>query len=126
MTIQNEISPTQTEEDQNIQDESPKKIFEFWVSERINKQGQLKWKIDHLQLNYFLRHTGFRRFDINNEYIFIQIKNHIIEEIPIHRIQDDVFRYLNSIVEEDLEGVQRKNYCPCLCGPRHFISMTRN
>jgi hypothetical protein len=101
MTIQTGIASPQTEEDR-------KSIFEFWFSERINRQGELKWRINHLKFIYYLRHTGFRRFDINDDYIFIQIKDHIIEEIPIHRIQDDLFRYLNSIIEEDLEGVTKE------------------
>lgn len=100
------ISPQLENDKSQLDGQNP--IFEFWYSERINKQGQLKWKIDHLRFIYYLRNTGFRRFDINSDYIFIQIIDHIIEEIPIHRIQDEVLGYLNSIIEEDLEGVTKE------------------
>lgn len=89
-------------------EEEKSEIFIFWLSERINKQGELKWKIDHLAFIYFLRHKGFRRYDINQDYVFVKIKDHIIEEIPIHRIQDEVIEYINSINEDDLEGITKE------------------
>ena len=73
------------------------------AEERIGKSDV--WKIDHLAFIYFLRHSGFRRFDINEDYIFVKIKDHIIEEIPIHKIQDFVMQHINTLEEEDLEGV---------------------
>lgn len=88
--------------------EEKSEIFIFWLSERINKQGELKWKIDHLNFIYYLRFSGFRRYDINDEFIFVRIKDHIIEEIPIHRIQDEVIEYINSISEENLEGITKE------------------
>jgi hypothetical protein len=95
-------------ESPEVKPEEKSEIFIFWLSERINKQGELKWKIDHLKFIYFLCNQGFRRFDINDEYIFVKIKDHIIEEVPIHRIQDEVIEYINSIEEADLEGITKE------------------
>ena len=94
--------------EKSVNETSKSELFVFWLSERINKQGELKWKINHLNFIYFLRYRGFRRFDINDDFIFVKIKDHILEEIPIHRIQDEVIDYINSIKESDLEGITKE------------------
>ena len=100
------ISPPIKLQDQEDQDSNSDEVFIFWKSERIGKFDV--WKIDHLKFIYFLRHLGFRRYDINQDYIFVKIKDHIIEEIPIHRIQDDVFQHINTQIEEELEGITKQ------------------
>lgn len=100
------ISPPEKDPDQEIQDSNPGEIFIFWRSERIGKFDV--WKIDHLKFIYFLRNSGFRRYDINEDYIFVRIKDHIIEEIPIHRIQDFVMQHINTMEDDDLEGITKQ------------------
>ncbi len=107
MTSSQTSSSSQQTEDPNREVESQSSIFEFWQSERINKQGELKWKIDHLKFIEFLQQSGFKRFDINDDYIFIQIKDQLIDEIPVVKIQDHVIQYIKSLVEGDLEGVTK-------------------
>ena len=92
--------------DEKTQDEN----FQiFWYSEVTNKNGDLKWKIDHRKLIRFIHEKGFRRFDIGNEYIFILIIDRVIEEIQITRIQDEVMDYINRLGKEFLieSGISR-------------------
>ena len=77
--------------------------FKFWYSKIINKQGEIEWKIDHLKFIEFLRFSGFRRYDINQDFIFIRIRQKIIEEVTVHRIMDEVLKYIESIDELRLE-----------------------
>ncbi len=93
---------------QVVKEPPPSELFVFWISERINKQGELKWKINPVTFIYFLRHLGFKRFDINEDYIFVKINNHVIEEVPIHKIQDEVMTYINSIDDKILEGISKE------------------
>lgn len=76
----------------------------FWFSEVTNKQGDIKWRIDHHKFIQFLRFSGFRRFDINHEYIFVKIKSRIIEEVSITQIQDEVIEYIKTIDQKILNG----------------------
>lgn len=81
----------------------------FWFSEVVNKQGDIKWRIDHHKFIQFLRFSGFRRFDINHEYIFVKIKSRIIEEVSITQIQDEVIEYIKTIDQKILneDGITR-------------------
>jgi hypothetical protein len=83
--------------------------YKFWYSKIVNKQGEIEWKIDHLKFIEFLRFSGFRRYDINENYIFIKIEQRIIEIITVHRIMDEVIIYINSIDELhlDIDGITR-------------------
>lgn len=83
--------------------------YKFWYSKIVNKQGEIEWKIDHLKFIEFLRFSGFRRYDINENYIFIKIEQRIIEIITVHRIMDEVIKYINSIDELhlDIDGITR-------------------
>lgn len=85
------------------------KCKKFWFAEVVNKQGEIKWRIDHHKFIQFLRFFGFRRFDINHEYIFIKIKSRIIEEVSITQIQDEVIEYIKTIDQKILndDGITR-------------------
>lgn len=89
--------------------ETTSEYLKFWYSKIINKQGEVEWKIDHLKFIEFLRLSGFRRYDINQEYIFIRIDQRVIEEITVHGIMDEVLKYIESIDELHLEidGITR-------------------
>lgn len=86
-----------------IKEEITDEYFKFWYSKIINKQGEIEWKIDHLKFIEFLRFSGFRRYDINQDFIFIRIRQKIIEEVTVHRIMDEVLKYIESIDELRLE-----------------------
>jgi hypothetical protein len=85
-------------------------LYKFWYAKIINKQGDFEWKIDHLKFIEFLRSQGFRRYDVNHEYIFVKIHRRIIEVIPITRIQDEVIKYCESLNEYylDEDGITRE------------------
>jgi len=50
----------------------------FWFYEVINKNGDVKWKIDHRKFVGFLFSRGYRRYDIGKDYIFIILNSSII------------------------------------------------
>ncbi len=74
----------------------------FWYSELANKSGDKRWKIDHRKLIGFIHKNGFRRFDIGTEYIFVRIRNKVIEEVQVTTIQDEVMKYVNDVPVEKL------------------------
>lgn len=82
----------------------PENLTVFWRYEVVNKNQDIKWKIDHLKYIEFLFKKGFRRFDIEQDYIFTYIKNQVIEEIPLTRIQDEVIKYINSLNTDIVTG----------------------
>ncbi|MBW8334855.1 MAG: hypothetical protein K0M40_22755 [Prolixibacteraceae bacterium] len=90
--------------------ENNRRFFTFWYSKVVNKQGDIEWKINHREFIEFLRYIGFRRYDINQQYIFVKIKKRIIEEATVHGIADDVMRYIDSIDESFLieDGISRE------------------
>lgn len=71
--------------------------IEFWHSEKINNNGDVKWKINHLKLIEFIRFLGYRRFDIGKEYIFTHVTNRIICQVPATIIQDAVIDYIQNL-----------------------------
>ena len=90
-----------------IKDLPVKKYGKFWYSDLPDKLGERKWHIDQRKLIEQLRSMGFHRYDINDDYIFVQIKQRIIEEIPIHRIKDEVIQYIHDLNEKYLSGITR-------------------
>lgn len=85
-----------------------KKYGDFWYSDLPDKFGERKWHIDHRKFIEHLRHSGFHRYDINDDYIFIYIKHRVIEEIPITRFKDEVIHYINNLNEKKLGGITRE------------------
>lgn len=62
----------------------------FWYAE-LDKEGNVKnCRIDHLKYINFLREYGFRRYDLEQDFIFIRIKKNLIREVSLTEIQDFV------------------------------------
>jgi hypothetical protein len=73
----------------------------FWYAER-DKDGNAKnWKINHKKLIDFIRLLGFRRYDHNKDYIFIQIIDKVIDEVGVNFIQDVVLNSIESILDTE-------------------------
>lgn len=68
----------------------------FWYAE-IDEQKIKKCKIDHLKYIGYLRDKGFRRHDLDLDYIFIRISNNRIKEVTNTEIQDFVIYEINEI-----------------------------
>jgi len=97
-----ETAETKIPETITIEIEDYKK---FWYFKIVNKQGDLEWKIDHRKFIEHLVESGFRRFDINDDFIFVKIRQRIIYEVTITRVQDEVIHYIKTLNENDLDGI---------------------
>ena len=74
--------------------------------------------IDRLELLNILKNEGFYRYDINistGAYIFIQIKNSVVQEVSLTQIRDFWFKYLENLddythifIQTDGDGNQKE------------------
>lgn len=85
-----------------------KKDSDFWFSRVLNKSGEIEWKIDHRKFIEHLLASGFRRFDISDNFIFIKIKDRIIDEVTITRIQDEVIKHIKALSKNGLGEISRE------------------
>lgn len=72
----------------------------FWFAEVV--RDSTKWKIDHLKFTKFLYQNGFRRYDMGKNYIFIQLEDNVIEELPVQSIQDFLIDYIEKLGDDFL------------------------
>lgn len=77
----------------------------FWKVSRDPDTGTIrKIHIDQLQFCEFLYSAGFRRFDIEDDHIFVQIvEDRIIKPVTITHIQDYVYSWLDEL-PGDVDG----------------------
>jgi len=85
--------------------EGTKENIKFWFFKVVNKSGELEWKIDHRKFILHLLKSGFRRFDINDDFIFVKIRHRIIHEVTITSIQDEVIHYIETLSQNELDGI---------------------
>ncbi|MGR3221376.1 MAG: hypothetical protein ACUZ8H_16390 [Candidatus Anammoxibacter sp.] len=80
---------------------------QFWHAVRSDETKIIKITINQLLFCKFLYNEGFRRFDIEDDSIFIRIiDNRIIKPVTITEIQDFVFSWLNNLpINVDGEGL---------------------
>lgn len=96
MSITNEIDSKPV---QKTSSGSLDKPVKFWVY-KITSKSSGEWKIEHRKFIEHLRYMGFRRFDIGANYIFIRIKDHILNEVQIHIIQDAMMKYIDKLDDQ--------------------------
>ena len=66
-------------------------------------------KINYVKFIELIYSFGFRRFDIDKDFIYIQLKENVIKEVTILQIQDYFFNYLELLKEELAHGVTKKS-----------------
>ncbi len=54
-------------------------------------------KINYVKFNELLYSFGFRRYDIDKDFIYIQLKDKVIKEVTVLQIQDCFFAYLEKL-----------------------------
>lgn len=91
----------------DVSTEEIEKQIVFWFFKILNKNGGGEWRIDHKKFIEHLRFEGFRRYDINENYIFIRISSRIIYEVTVTAIQDHAILYINTLDEEIETGLSR-------------------
>jgi hypothetical protein len=79
--------------------------FVFWqILTKRDPDGEQAFsdvKIDILKLMELLYYNNYRRFDIENDSIFIKIiNNRIIKKIEVREMQDFVFDYVDNLPDE--------------------------
>lgn len=86
--------PTQTKEAQQA-------AFVFWYP-ILDESGAAKdCKIDNLILIELLYNNNFRRYDLENESIFIKlVNNRIIKHATVTEMQDFIFNYIDDLPED--------------------------
>lgn len=76
----------------------------FWYAIRDQDNNVKKVMIDILKFCNFLYDKGFRRFDIEDDSIFVRIHNNwIIKPVTVTEMQDFVYDWIGSLPDEDLE-----------------------
>lgn len=81
--------------------------FDFWVPTTDKDGNTVGCKIDHYKLMQFIRHAGYRRFEMGQDYSFIRISDNMIEECSTTMIQDEVLAYIDGL-NGSLSGSVRK------------------
>jgi len=91
-------------------DESKNTLW-FWKVAKKSKTDENEeeqvtaCEIDHLGYINFLHFYGYRRWDVDDDYTFLQVRNKRIRAVPLTEIQDFVIQYIN-----DFFANQPKNY----------------
>jgi hypothetical protein len=89
--------------------ESVKNNTTVFFSPVLDKDGNIKdIKIDYPKWIDILYKLGFRRFDIDKNFVFTRIIDQIIEEVSVTHIQDAFIHYLENLPEMLGNGVSRE------------------
>ncbi len=70
--------------------------LQFWNT-KTTKNG-IKYSISNTILNYFLKHYGFHRFEIEGSkegWVFIRKQKHLVEKVTIR----DIYRFIDDFLE---------------------------
>jgi hypothetical protein len=76
--------------------DSGEKII-FYSSVCDKNQNLTDVKINYTKFNELLSTFGFKRFDVENDFVMVKVTRNIIEEIAVNAIQDTFFNYLDSL-----------------------------
>ena len=66
-------------------------------------------KINYVKFNDLLYSFGFRRFDIDKDFIYIQLKDKVIKEVTVLQIQDYFFYYLENLPTQLTPEISKKS-----------------
>jgi len=79
-----------------------KPIVKFWY---FDDRGVMK--ISRTRFKRLLESEGFCKYRIDGNYLFVRIRQNIVEEIDCIDVKETVMHYLESFAVEDLEGTTR-------------------
>ncbi len=79
-----------------------KPIIKFWS---VDEKGGIK--ISRTRFKRLLESEGFCKYRIESSYLFVRIRQNIVEEIDCVDVKERVMQYLESFAVEDLEGTTR-------------------
>jgi hypothetical protein len=78
-------------------------VFDFFRL-KLDSESRVK-DVVILQTGFIalLRRMGFHRYDIQESFIIVRIKDNIIEQIHLHQLRSIVMRYMYSLPDEPFE-----------------------
>jgi hypothetical protein len=93
----------------------------------LDKEGNIKdIKIDYPKWVDLLYSLGFRRFDLDKNFIFVRITDQIIEEVTVTLIQDAFIKYLEGLPYEVDHGITRESLISKFYrNPSHYFCENR-
>jgi len=63
--------------------------------------------IDYTRWTEILYNLGFRRYDLDRDFIFIHVRDQVVHEVTVTNIQDQFISYLNSLPPQLPDGITR-------------------
>lgn len=84
-------------------------IRKFWLLADKGGQRNVELKIDHYEFINYIYDLGYRRYDVNNDFIFILLTGKIIDQVSITQIQDHIIRKIKELPDEfwEKEGTRQ-------------------
>ncbi|MEO8769011.1 MAG: BT4734/BF3469 family protein [Ferruginibacter sp.] len=73
-----------------------------------NNQVLKDIKINYVKFVDLIYSFGFRRFDIDKDFIYIRLQENVIKEVTVLQIQDYFFTYLESLPDQLSNNVTKK------------------
>jgi len=104
-----EISKHKPQSAQNIRKDEIAFYSPIYKSDEEGNQVLKDIKINYVKFIELLYSFGFRRFDIERDFIYIHLKESVIKEVSILQIQDYFFNYLESLPDVLSNDVLKKN-----------------
>ncbi len=118
-----EGNPGLTASRQNSADTVDENLI-FWEVREV--KGIMVIQILYTKLNDLLLFLGFRRYDIGLNKIFIRIIENVVEEVPVHKIQDALVDWIDKLPNEIPGGVSREELREKIFkNPAHYFNETR-
>lgn len=84
-------------------------IRKFWQLTDKGGQRNVELKIDHYEFINYIYDLGYRRYDVNNDFIFIQLTGKIIDQVTVTQIQDHIIQKIKNLPDEfwEKEGTRK-------------------
>ncbi len=108
------------------QEDNTIEIEQFWY-----RDGD-EIKLNRQQFLEFIERSGFRKYYVGKEYIFVQVVDNIVKEVSTVHIKDYVKRYIKNLGQELEEGIRSNiilgkviNQAPTLFS-RNFLEFIPN
>jgi hypothetical protein len=93
------------EKTEEVKDDDKRKFW-YEVSDELKPS---KLNIDNIELLYFLKENGFCRMEVENETIYLHIKNNIVSEIRRKQIVSFVMEYIGGLEEQVTKTFTKKD-----------------
>jgi len=80
----------------------------FYSPKFDNRQNVVDVIINYTKLNELLLSFGFRRFDVEADFIIVKVEKNVVEKVNVTTVQDSLFNYLDSLRQQLENGITRE------------------